>query len=75
MPIELGPRLIAAGLVVPEEVEAALFLSVLRGIPFTRALIDRGAITERDLKAAALAMDRHLHSVEANLLRLRQAAE
>ncbi|WP_119274525.1 FadR/GntR family transcriptional regulator [Taklimakanibacter deserti] len=33
------------------------------------------AITERDLKAAALAMDRHLRSVEANLLRQRQAAE
>jgi DNA-binding FadR family transcriptional regulator len=33
------------------------------------------AITERDLKAAALAMDRHLHSVEAHLLRQRQAAE
>jgi DNA-binding FadR family transcriptional regulator len=33
------------------------------------------AITERDLEAAAAAMDRHLHSVETNLLRLRQAAE
>lgn len=33
------------------------------------------AITERDLEAAAAAMDRHLHSVEINLLRLRQAAE
>ena len=33
------------------------------------------AITERDLDAAAAAMDRHLHSVQANLLRLRQAAE
>jgi DNA-binding FadR family transcriptional regulator len=33
------------------------------------------AITERDLDAAAAAMDRHLHSVEAHLLRQRQAAE
>jgi DNA-binding FadR family transcriptional regulator len=33
------------------------------------------AINERDLKTASLAMDRHLHSVEANLLRQRQAAE
>lgn len=36
-------------------------------------LID--AITERDLDAAAAAMDRHLRSVEAHLLRQRQAAE
>lgn len=48
--IDLGRRLIAAGLVPPEEVEAALFLSVARGVPFTRALIDRGAITERGLE-------------------------
>lgn len=33
------------------------------------------AIAERDLDAAASAMDRHLHSVEINLLRPRQAAE
>jgi len=37
------------------------------------ALVD--AITERDLEAAASAMDRHLHSVEINLLRQRLAAE
>jgi len=49
VPLELGARLIAAGLVVPDEVEAALFMSVLRGISFARALIDRGAITERAL--------------------------
>lgn len=50
MPIELGSRLIAAGLVMPEEVEAALFLSVLRGMPFMRALLDRGAIRENELE-------------------------
>ena len=49
MPLELGRRLITAGLVPPEEVEAALFLAVHLGIPFARALIDRGAITERAL--------------------------
>src|SRR5262245_2707325 len=48
--IDLGRRLIAAGLVSPEEVEAALFLSVAKGVPFPRVLIDRGAITERSLE-------------------------
>jgi len=38
--------LITAGLVPAEEVEAALCASVVRGIPFLRALIDRGALTE-----------------------------
>ena len=50
MPIDLGRRLIAAGVVPPEEVEAALFLSIVRGIPFARALVDRGALTERSLE-------------------------
>lgn len=50
MSIDLGRRLIAAGLVPPEEVEAALFVSVARGVPFARVLIDRGAITERGLE-------------------------
>jgi hypothetical protein len=49
--IDLGRRLIAAGLVSPEEVEAALFLAVARGLPFPRVLIDRGAISERGLEA------------------------
>jgi hypothetical protein len=47
--IDLGRRLIAAGLVPPDEVEAALFVAVARGVPFARVLIDRGAITERGL--------------------------
>ena len=37
------------------------------------ALVD--AIADRDLAAATAAMDRHLHAVQANLLRFRQAAE
>ncbi len=49
MPIDLGRRLIAEGVVAPEEVEAALFLSVVRGVHFARVLIDRGAVTERQL--------------------------
>lgn len=47
--VELGRRLIAANLVTREKVQAALLLSVVRGIPFTRALVDRGAITEAEL--------------------------
>jgi hypothetical protein len=50
VPIDLGRRLITAGVVPPEEVEAALFLSIVRGIPFARALVDRGALTERVLE-------------------------
>ncbi|MDI1444778.1 hypothetical protein [Polyangium sp. 6x1] len=49
MSVELGRRLIAANLVTREKVQAALLLSVVRGIPFTRALVDRGAITEAEL--------------------------
>ena len=37
------------------------------------ALVD--AIADRDLAAATAAMDRHLHAVQANLLRFRLAAE
>ena len=48
--IDLGRRLIAAGVVPPEEVEAALFLSSVRGVPFTRVLLDRGAISARSLE-------------------------
>ena len=35
---------------MPEDVEAALFHSVLRGLPFMRALLDRGAIREHELE-------------------------
>jgi hypothetical protein len=48
--IDLGRRLISAGLVSAEEVEAALFFSVARGVPFARVLLDRGALTERGLE-------------------------
>jgi hypothetical protein len=49
MSIDLGRRLIASGAAPRDKVQAALFLSVVRGIPFTRALVDRGAISEREL--------------------------
>jgi hypothetical protein len=48
--IELGRRLVAAGVLSSEELEAALFLAVVRGISFPRALIDRGVVTERGLE-------------------------
>ncbi|MFO0757673.1 MAG: hypothetical protein U0359_14345 [Byssovorax sp.] len=50
MSIELARRLISAGIVAPDEVEAALFLSVVRGVPLCRVLIDRGAVSERVLE-------------------------
>ncbi|AUX32801.1 hypothetical protein SOCE836_049480 [Sorangium cellulosum] len=49
--LDLGRLLIAAGAVSKAEVEAALFVAVLRGISFPRALIDRAAISERALEA------------------------
>jgi hypothetical protein len=48
--IDLGRRLVASGLVDPREVEAALFISVARGVPLARVLLDRGAISERALE-------------------------
>jgi hypothetical protein len=48
--IDLGRRLISAGVVPPDEVEAALFLSTVRGVPFARVLLDRGAVSERALE-------------------------
>lgn len=51
MSIDLGRLLIDAGVVARAEVEAALFISVVRGIPFPRALVERGAISERALEA------------------------
>ncbi|WP_437728975.1 hypothetical protein [Sorangium sp. So ce861] len=51
MSLDLGRLLISAGAVSKAEVEAALFVAVLRGISFPRALIDRAAISERALEA------------------------
>jgi Type II secretion system (T2SS), protein E, N-terminal domain len=47
--LDLGRLLIDADAVSKAEVEAALFVAVVRGISFPRALIDRAAITERAL--------------------------
>jgi hypothetical protein len=48
--IDLCRRLLAVGAVTAEDVEASLFLAQVKGIPVTRALLDRGAITERALE-------------------------
>ncbi|WP_438020969.1 hypothetical protein WMF18_18700 [Sorangium sp. So ce315] len=50
MSLDLGRLLISVGAVSKAEVEAALFVAVLRGISFPRALIDRAAISERALE-------------------------
>jgi hypothetical protein len=47
--VELSRRLLASG-IPSADIEAALFLSVARGIPVARALIDRGVVTERALE-------------------------
>lgn len=49
MTVELSRRLLAAG-VPSADIEAALFLSVARGIPMARALVDRGVVNERTLE-------------------------
>ena len=49
MTVELSRRLLALG-VPSAEIEAALFLSVARGVALPRALIDRGVLTERALE-------------------------
>lgn len=49
MTAELSRRLLALGVPRPE-FEAALFVSVVRGVAIARALIDRGVLTERVLE-------------------------
>jgi Type II secretion system (T2SS), protein E, N-terminal domain len=48
--IELGRRLVAAGLVAPGDVEAALVISVTQARPLSRVLFDRGTLTEQRLE-------------------------
>lgn len=49
MTVELARRLLASG-VPSSDIEAALLLSVARGIPIARALVDRGILSERTLE-------------------------
>ncbi|MFO0551673.1 MAG: hypothetical protein U0271_25025 [Polyangiaceae bacterium] len=50
MTLELARRLLAAGAISPRDVEAALYLSVVRGVSTARALVDRGVLSERALE-------------------------
>ncbi len=47
---ELARRLLASGAVATRDVEAALYLSVVRGVSLPRALVDRGLLSERALE-------------------------
>lgn len=47
--VELARRLLSTGAVQARDVEAALYLSVARGVSVARALVDGGALSERAL--------------------------
>jgi hypothetical protein len=53
--IELGRRLIAAGVVDPTEIEAAFYRQIVAQIPFVRALLELAHITEDALEEALAA--------------------
>lgn len=48
--LELARRLLATGAIAARDVEAALYLSVVRGVSIARALVDRGVLGERALE-------------------------
>src|SRR5262245_1037028 len=48
--LDLARRLLASGAVTARDVEAALYLSVVRGVSLPRALVDRGVLGERALE-------------------------
>ncbi|NUO51235.1 MAG: hypothetical protein HOV80_20450 [Polyangiaceae bacterium] len=50
MTLDLARRLLASGAVTARDVEAALYLSVVRGVSLPRALVDRGVLGERALE-------------------------
>lgn len=50
MTVDLARRLLASGAVSSRDVEAALYLSVVRGVSLARALVDRGVLSERALE-------------------------
>ena len=50
MSIELGRRLIAAGAVHPSEIEAAFYRQLVAPMPFVRALLELGHVTEEVLE-------------------------
>jgi hypothetical protein len=48
--LELSRRLLATGTITAREIEATLYLSVVRGVSVPRALVDRGIMSERGLE-------------------------
>lgn len=50
MTLDLTRRLLASGAVAPRDIEAALYLCVVRGVSLARALVDRGVLGERALE-------------------------
>jgi hypothetical protein len=48
--LELSRRLLATGTITAREIEATLYLSVVRGVSVPRALVDRGILSERGLE-------------------------
>ncbi len=50
MTLDLARRLLATGAIAARDVEAALYLSVVRGVSIARALVDRGVLSERALE-------------------------
>jgi serine/threonine-protein kinase len=56
MPFDLARRLIAAKIVAPEAMAAALKAALLRGVTVARALVDEGVVTEIELEVE---LERH----------------
>ncbi len=50
MTLELTRRLLTTGAIAARDLEAALYLSVVRGVSIARALVDRGVLSERSLE-------------------------
>ena len=50
MTLELTRRLLTTGAIAARDLEAALYLSVVRGVSIARALVDRGVLSERALE-------------------------
>jgi len=48
--LELARRLLTTGAIAARDLEAALYLSVVRGVSIARALVDRGVLSERSLE-------------------------
>jgi hypothetical protein len=50
MSVELGRRLLGSGALRPQDLKAAMLLHVSSGVPFVRALLELGAVSEQALE-------------------------